>query len=146
MAPDPNPEATDVLQLVVGLMLCTRAEALDACNDVAEVVGREVPRVGRVVVQGNTVTAERVIRHQLNINPGGRLRFAQLERGRTNLIRTGFFEVDQPPAVVAVPPEGGGPGWEVFVRVKEVRTGNVILHVGANSNAGVRGALNRSGP
>lgn len=103
--------------------------------------GREPDRVGQIIVRGNTVTAERVIRNQIGLYPGQILQYPQLEVAKNNLIRTGLFDQDSPPEVRVVPRDDGSNFQDVEVTVKETRTGSVMLSANVNSNAGLNGNL-----
>jgi outer membrane protein assembly factor BamA len=103
--------------------------------------GREPDRVGQIIIKGNTVTADRVIRNQLGLYPGQILQYPRLEEARNNLIRTGLFDTEDPPTVTVIPREDGSNFQDIEVRVKETRTGSVMLSANVNSNAGLNGNL-----
>ncbi len=103
--------------------------------------GREPDRVGRIIIEGNTVTDQRVILNQLNLLPGQILQYPQLEMARQNLMRLGIFDGEDPPTVEVLPQDNDSPFKDIRVRVKETRTGMVALTANVNSNAGVNGSL-----
>lgn len=103
--------------------------------------GREPDRVGRIIIEGNTVTDQRVILNQLNLLPGQVLQYPQLEAARSNLMRLGIFDQEDPPTVEVLPQDNDSPFKDIRVRVKETRTGMVALTANVNSNAGVNGSL-----
>ena len=88
-------------------------------------------RVGQIVIKGNTVTADRVILDRIKLYPGQVLEYPKLEEARTNLLRSGLFDADDPPTVTVVPRADGSRFQDIEVRVKDIPlTGEV------NSNAG----------
>ncbi len=103
--------------------------------------GREPDRVGRIIIEGNTVTDQRVILNQLNLFPGQILQYPQLEIARNNLMRLGIFDQEDPPTVEVLPQDNDSPFKDIRVRVKETRTGMVALTANVNSNAGLNGSL-----
>ena len=103
--------------------------------------GREPDRVGRIIVEGNTVTDQRVILNQLRLYPGQVLQYPQIEAARANLMRLNIFDQEDPPTVEVIPSEGDSPFKDIRVRVKETRTGMVALSANVNSNAGVNGSI-----
>ena len=103
--------------------------------------GREPDRVGQIIIEGNTITDQRVILNQLGLYPGQILRYPQIERARGNLIRLGLFDAEDPPSVDVLPNEFDTSYKDILVRVKETRTGMVALTANVNSDAGVNGSL-----
>ncbi|MCZ2341183.1 MAG: outer membrane protein assembly factor BamA [Bacteroidales bacterium] len=103
--------------------------------------GREPDRVGRIIIEGNTITDQRVILNQLQLYPGQILQYPQIERARGNLIRTGLFDGEDPPTVEVVPNDFDSAYKDIRVRVKETRTGMVALTANVNSDAGVNGSV-----
>mgnify|MGYP005851695913 CR=1 FL=1 len=103
--------------------------------------GREPDRVGRIIIEGNTITDQRVILNQLNLFPGQILQYPQIEQARANLIRLGLFDNDDPPTVEVLPNEFDSSYKDIRVRVKETRTGMVALTANVNSDAGVNGSV-----
>jgi outer membrane protein assembly complex protein YaeT len=103
--------------------------------------GREPDRVGRIIIEGNTITDQRVILNQLNLYPGQILQYPQIEQARANLIRLGLFDPDDPPTVEVLPNEFDSSYKDIRVRVKETRTGMIALTANVNSDAGVNGSI-----
>src|SRR5262249_59017824 len=54
-------------------------------------------RVGRVILEGNTVTQDRVIMNQLDLRPGQILQYPEVEAARIRLARLGIFDPAHPP-------------------------------------------------
>lgn len=98
-------------------------------------------RVGRVQIEGNTVTQDRVILNQLGLRPGQVLQYPLLEDGRMRLARLGIFDAQNPPMVEVVPNELDNEFKDINVRVQETRTGQFMVGGGLNSNAGLNGSI-----
>jgi outer membrane protein assembly complex protein YaeT len=103
--------------------------------------GSEPDRVGRVIIEGNTVTKDRVILNQLNIWPGQILQYPEVENGRIRLARLGIFDQNDPPQIEIEQNELDNKVKDIRVRVHETRTGQFMVGGGVNSNAGVSGSI-----
>jgi outer membrane protein insertion porin family len=103
-------------------------------------------RVGRVFIEGNEITQDRVILNQLDLRPGQILQYPKLEDARMRLARLGIFDMEEPPQVDVIPNELDGNFKDIRVRVKEARTGQIIFGGSVNSDAGLTGniSLNES--
>lgn len=102
---------------------------------------RTPDRVGQIIIEGNTVTAERVIRNQLGIYPGQVLQYPKLEEAKLNLMRLGIFDQEDPPTIEVVQNEFDSEFKDLRVRVKETRTGMFAITANVNSDAGVNGSV-----
>lgn len=102
---------------------------------------KEPDRVGRIIIEGNTITDQRVILNQLGFYPGQILQRPQLERAKLNLQRLGLFDMEDPPSIEEIPNEFDSTYKDIRVRVKETRTGMIALQANVNSDAGVNGNL-----
>jgi outer membrane protein assembly factor BamA len=102
-------------------------------------------RAGEVLIQGNTVTQDRVIRREIPIYPGQILAYPDLELARQNLQRLGIFKDDPmqgiSPTVEVIDPAGDAPFKDVLVTVQEAQTGSFMLGAGINSDAGITGSI-----
>ncbi|QJW96252.1 outer membrane protein assembly factor BamA [Frigoriglobus tundricola] len=99
-------------------------------------------RVGRVIIEGNEITQDRVIMNQLGIYPGQILQYPKLEDARMRLSRLGIFDGDQAPTVTVAPNNLEDNEFEdILVRVRETRTGQFILGGSVNSDAGLTGNI-----
>jgi hypothetical protein len=98
-------------------------------------------RIGRIIIEGNTVTKDQVILDKLGLTTGQILQYPKLQAARTNLERLGLFTAV---AVEAVPSDLGGPHVDIAVRVKESRTGMIALPraSGTDKNAPARKTRN----
>jgi outer membrane protein insertion porin family len=101
--------------------------------------------VGEVIIIGNTVTRDNVIRRQVPLRPGQILTYPDLQVAEANLARLGIFEMDpekgQRPTVSVVDPDGDNPIKNILVQVTEAPTGSFLLGVGVNSDAGISGSI-----
>ena len=98
-------------------------------------------RVGRVILEGNEVTQDRVIYNQLDLRPGQILQYPRLEDARIRLARLGIFDPENPPTVEVLPNELDDEFKDIRVRVNETRTGQFMVGVGVNSDAGLNGSI-----
>jgi outer membrane protein assembly complex protein YaeT len=101
----------------------------------------EPDRVGRVIIEGNTVTKDRVIMNQLGLYPGQVLQYPLLEDARMRLARLNIFDQQNPPSVEVMPSEFDNCFKDIMVRVQETRTGQFMVGGGVNSNAGLNGSI-----
>lgn len=80
-------------------------------------------RVGRIVIEGNTDTPDRVILEHVPLRPGQRLRYADLIAARDGLRKCGHFRVnpwrDVGPTVEALPNELDNQFRDVRIRIQE---------------------------
>ncbi|MBI2805149.1 MAG: BamA/TamA family outer membrane protein [Planctomycetes bacterium] len=100
--------------------------------------------VGQVIIVGNTVTQERVIRRMLEgIQPGQVLRYPELRAAERDLARLSIFEMKPElgirPTVQAL--DTPGPFKDILVKVQETRTGSFMLGAGLNSSSGLVGNI-----
>ncbi len=99
--------------------------------------------VGEVIIVGNSVTKDRVIRRVLGIYPGQVLRYPELRVGERDLARLGIFDINPElgirPTVQAL--ESPGPYKDVLVKVNETRTGSIMLGAGVSSDSGIVGSI-----
>ncbi|MCE9563176.1 MAG: outer membrane protein assembly factor BamA [Planctomycetes bacterium] len=98
-------------------------------------------RVGRIILDGNTVTRDRVILNQLSLRPGQILDYSAIEDARMRLSRLGIFDPEDPPNIEVVQNEFDSPLKDVKVRVRETRTGSFMLGGSFNTNQGVTGNI-----
>jgi len=98
-------------------------------------------RVGRVILEGNTVTRDRVILNQLSLRPGQILDYTAIEDARMRLSRLGIFDPEDPPNIEVLQNEFDSPLKDIKVRVRETRTGSFMLGGSFNTNQGVTGNI-----
>jgi len=102
---------------------------------------REPDRVGRIIIEGNTVTQDRVILNELGLRPGQILQYPMLKQAEMNLVRRGIFDAENPPTVEVIPNEFDSVYKDIRVRVNETRTGQFMIGAGVNSSSGVTGNI-----
>jgi outer membrane protein assembly factor BamA len=106
-----------------------------AFSDVAYSDPSLAPRVGRIIVEGNRVTDQRVILNQIKLYPGQTLRPSQLWRAKWELVRLNLFD-----AVDVTMLQSDSRYKDIRVRVKESMPGQVfiasVVHPNPNSNTG----------
>ncbi len=106
---------------------------------------REPDRVNQIIITGNEVTKDRVIRRLLNLYPGQVLVYPELEIGQRELMRTNIFENDPekggPPSIRVLENDNGSNFKDVVVNVKETPTGSLLFGLGVNSDAGLVGSI-----
>jgi outer membrane protein assembly factor BamA len=100
-------------------------------------IKKEPDRVGRLIIEGNTATPDRVILLQLDFRPGQILQYPQLNAARKQLAKLGLFDAADPPTVEVIPNELDSTFKDIRVRVTE-RPGNWALLAVI---AGVEGVL-----
>ncbi len=95
-------------------------------------------RVGRVNIQGNTKTQDKVIRREIPLKPGDQFNSVELDTTRARLKGLQYFNDD-----VQVSGSPGGAGYrDVNVLVEERATGSVGVGIGFSSIDNVVGFLN----
>lgn len=92
----------------------------------------EPPRVGRIVIEGNTLTDRRVILNQIQLQPGQVIGRGAIAAGVSNLRKLGdrgLFDMRPglEPTVTLVPRGDGSSVVDLRVRVRETRTGMIGL-------------------
>ena len=100
------------------------------------VVKKPKEYVGEVIIVGNTITQDHVIRGRLiGIVPGQPLVHSELRTAEQNLARLGFFKVDRAkkigPTVTVL--EANGPFKDILVKVEEIPTRKIAVDVRVNS-------------
>ncbi len=101
----------------------------------------EKDRVGRIIIEGNDITRDRVILNQLDLRPGQILQYPKLEEARMRLSRLGIFDPEEAPTVEVLPNELDDTFKDIRVRVRETRTGQFVLGGSVNSDAGLTGNI-----
>jgi outer membrane protein assembly complex protein YaeT len=96
-------------------------------------------RVGRVIIEGNTITRDRVILNQMDIRPGQILDYTKVDEARMRLARLGIFSSEPPPSVTVVPNELDSMFKDIRVQVDETRTGQFMVGGSVNSDMGISG-------
>jgi outer membrane protein insertion porin family len=103
---------------------------------------RDPDRIGQIIIEGNTVTKDRVILNEMpGLRPGQILQYPQLKAAEANLMRRGIFDPERPPTIEAIPTDFDSVYKDIRVRVAETRTGQFLVGAGVNSNSGVNGNI-----
>jgi outer membrane protein assembly complex protein YaeT len=110
-----------------------------------EITEKPPARVGQVIIIGNTVTQDRVIRHEIGLFPGQVLSYPELRLAEANLARRNIFEVNPEtgvrPTVTVLDNETDSDIKDILVQVKETHTGSLMFGIGVNSDAGLVGSI-----
>ena len=102
----------------------------------------EPVEIGEILIQGNRLTQDKVIRRELRFYPEEPLNMKLVEKAEKRLKGTGLFARD---SVSITPIATEEPGMSnVLVRVEETETANLILGAGVSSNSGVLGNISLS--
>jgi outer membrane protein insertion porin family len=103
-------------------------------------------RTGDVIIQGNSLTKQNVIRRHVQVLPGMPLDRGALEETERRLRTTRLFDQQTPARVTVQPEDPTHPGYrDVLVEVVETHlTGNVGFIAAVNSDAGIFGSISIS--
>jgi len=94
---------------------------------------------GLVLVQGNLLTKDKVVRRLVRIRPGRPLDGRELELAEERIRRTNLFNDVR--ATIQEPRPGGGNVRDLLIEVKEKDTGSVNFGVGLGSDSGIFGEI-----
>jgi len=110
---------------------------------VYEVEEKTPAKVGEVIIVGNDVTQERIIRRVIGLYPGQVLYYPELRIAEANLARLGIFNVDPDKGVrpTLTVLESDNEYKNILVGVQEQPTGSLMFGAGINSNAGLVGSI-----
>jgi outer membrane protein insertion porin family len=98
-------------------------------------------RVGRIIIEGNDITQDRVILNQLDLRPGQILQYPKIIEAQMRLARLGVFDPEDPPTVEVIPNPFDSTFKDIRVRVRETRTGSFMFGGSFNTNQGVTGNI-----
>lgn len=115
------------------------------CDIQYRVEERPPSTAGQVIIIGNYVTRENVIRRQVPIYPGQVLSYPDLRVAEINLARLNIFENNPElgirPTVTVLDPDSESTVKDVLVTVQETATGSLLFGLGVNSDAGLTGSI-----
>lgn len=99
--------------------------------------------VGEVIIRGNFLTKDKVIRRELEVSPGRPLNTRALQRSREKLDNTRLFgRGPNAPRITIQPPDPAEPLYrDLLVEVNETNTGSVNFGAAVGSDAGVLGTI-----
>lgn len=100
--------------------------------------------INKVLIVGNDVTHERVIREAILLLPGQVFNRDLLLRSYQNIASLGFFQEPMPPPDVQ--PVGEGSDVDIIFRVTERRTGNINFGASLGQGTGVGGFIGLEEP
>ncbi len=109
-----------------------------------QIVERQPAVVNRIIVRGNTVTHEEVIRRAIVMIPGDVMRQDALISSYQNISNLGFFE--QPMAPPDVQPANEQGDVDVIFNVKERHTGNINFGASVGQGTGIGGFIGLDEP
>jgi len=103
---------------------------------------------GEVVIQGNRITRQKVIRREIDVRPGLPLDRGSLQQSESALQATRLFRQPGPGApepgvrISILPEDPATPGMrDVLVEVEETSTGSINFGAAVNSDSGLIGTL-----
>ena len=96
-------------------------------------------KLGQIQVQGNTITQNRVVYHQLrNLRPGRTFDGTGIEKTRRQLEQSGFFAE---PRITVVDNPDDPEHLDLMIELQERRTGSFRIGAGVTSDLGVVGSV-----
>ena len=123
---------------LLGIQIVPEVSVQDSLVNVAYHVEEGEPsRVREIRIVGNTRTREYVIRRELSLVPGDRLRRSTLLRIHRDIFALGYFE----DVGVEYAPAGEGNDIDVVFRVQEKSAGTATAGAGYSSDTGLTGFL-----
>jgi len=106
-------------------------------NVVFTIVEEDQFTVGKILIRGNTITQDHVIRRELRFYPQQLFNTVAVDESRKSLQESGLFE---PKSVSITPmPAADGLARDAMVNVKEANTAQFTVGVGVSSNDGLVG-------
>jgi outer membrane protein assembly complex protein YaeT len=109
-----------------------------------EIQEKPPAKVGQIIIIGNVVTKDRVIRRLIPVYPGQTLSYPLLRQAENDLARSNLFETDAEKGTrptVSVLEDGDSEFKNILVQVNETHTGSLLFGVGVNSDAGLVGSI-----
>ncbi len=102
-------------------------------------------QVGQVIIVGNDVTQDRVIRRVIGLYPGQPLRYPELRLAERDLAKLSIFKADAEsgvhPTLMVLNPEDDKQFKDILVTVQETQTGSLMFGAGFNSDSGIVGSI-----
>jgi len=109
-----------------------------------QILERQPAIINKIVVRGNTVTHEDVIRRAIVMIPGDVMRQEALIRSYQNIMNLGFFEQPMPiPSVEAANQQGDV---DIVFNVQERHTGNINFGASVGQGTGLGGFIGLDEP
>ena len=127
-----------------------RAEVRDPASplvDLLLVVTEGTPaKTGAVIIRGNDLTQDKVIRRQVGLRPDRPLDTTEIRLTEQRLAELDLFagprEGQPPPRITVQPPDPANPGYrDVLVEVEEKNTGSLAFGAAVSSDSGLIGQI-----
>jgi outer membrane protein assembly factor BamA len=100
-------------------------------------------KVGNIIIIGDEITQDTVIRRAVGLYPGQKLRYSDLRKAQRRLARLGFFNVDSNkgirPSLTVL--ESDDEYKDILVAVQEAPTTKMLISFGIGRDAGLGGSL-----
>jgi outer membrane protein assembly complex protein YaeT len=110
-----------------------------------EIQEKPPAKVGEIIIIGNAVTKDRVIRRLIPLYPGQTLSYPLLRQAEADLARSNLFETDPEkggrPTVTVLEDGSDSEFKNILVQVPETHTGSLLFGIGVNSDAGLVGSI-----
>jgi outer membrane protein assembly complex protein YaeT len=109
-----------------------------------EIQEKPETKVGEIIIIGNNVTKDRVIRRLVPLYSGQTLSYPLLRQAENDLARSNLFETDAEKGTrptVTVLEDGESEFKNILVQVNETHTGSLLFGIGVNSDAGLVGSI-----
>ncbi len=100
-------------------------------------------RTGEVVIRGNDITRQKVVRREIQVRPDRPLDRGAVDESELRIATSNLFDrVQNPPRAAIQPEDPANPGYrDVLVEVAETNTGSLAFGVALGSDSGVVGAI-----
>lgn len=98
---------------------------------------------GEVIIQGNDLTRQRVIRREVQVQPDRPLDRGAVDDTQARLQNLGLFDnLQSPPKVTVQPEDPSNPGYrDVLVEVTETNTGSLAFGAAVGTDSGLVGSI-----
>jgi outer membrane protein insertion porin family len=110
-----------------------------------EIKEKPASKVGQIIIVGNDVTQDRVIRRVIGLYPGQTLRYPELRIAERDLARLNIFKTDTEngirPTLTVLDPDSDKEYKDILVQVQETQTGSLMFGAGFNSDSGIVGSI-----
>jgi outer membrane protein insertion porin family len=98
-------------------------------------------RVRKIEVRGNTRTKDKVVRREIQLNPGDIMDGVKIEQNENRIKNLGIFNKDRVRHTIPNPPPGPNEARDLIFEVEETRTGSFMIGGGFSSVDGLVGYI-----
>lgn len=99
-------------------------------------------RTGEVIVQGNTITKQSVVRRQVEVRPDRPLDRTAVEETQSRLASLRLFDPQDQPTATIQPERPEDPDYrDLLIEVTEFNTGQINFQVAASNDSGLIGSI-----